>query len=86
MNKIFPIDLVQTDNNWDDSALAGTEPYLPVSDEINQDEIDTLREIECALEVVERISTHNLDDAIDSCTNPTRRTEFPAAAPINDEE
>lgn len=41
------------------------------------DDPATLRQIEVMLAAVE--SERDSDDAIDSCTNPTRRSEFPAA-------
>ena len=65
-----------------------TDPLIPVVSEVNEDEIETLREIRCALAVVE--SERNSDHDIALCTEPesvsVRRSEFPAAIPSSDDE
>ncbi len=63
-----------------------TEPLLPIADdldEVDQDDVETLREIKAALAFVE--ADRNSDHDISVCTAPesvgSRRSEFPAADP-----
>ncbi len=70
-------------HDWSDFAQRGqTEPAMPavrvpvevVDDSPNQDDIDTLREIECALEAVESRRPSARD--IETCISSNRRTPF----------
>ncbi len=67
-----------------------TEPKMPAADEVNQDDVATLREIESALEYVESESKHSSDHDIAICTDPIsvgkRRQEFLAADPSDSDD
>ncbi len=65
-----------------------TDPLVPVADPSNEDEVETLREIECALAVVEaeRDSGHDIALCIEPEAAGSRRSDFPAALPSTDDE
>ena len=59
--------------------LGLSDPHVLV-EPVNQDDVETLRRIEAALEWVE--SERPSGPAIATCLDPVRRSEFPAADPI----
>ena len=59
--------------------LGLSDPHVLV-EPVNQDDVETLRSIEAALEWVESERPSGPDIA--TCLDPVRRSEFPAADPI----
>lgn len=76
------------EHDWSTFAVrGGTEPAIPCVERVQaseEDDVETLRDIRAALEFCER--AFDVDECIDSCTNPTRRSEFPAAEKVECDE
>ncbi len=79
--------VIAKENDWSDFAVkGGTEPSMRcaiavelVDDTPDPDDVETLRNIEAALALVESERPSAPD--IDTCLNPKHRSDFPLAEP-----
>ncbi len=84
MRKSFDVNDVWSCRDGEtEPSIPSQPPVVVVDDEVNQDEIETLRDIKTALEYVEAHA--DCEEAIESCTSSVRRSEFVAAPPISDQ-